>query len=186
MAYTEKVRLRGAVVARMFLEIRELEQKPIRFEQSLPPGAIRFDSDFEQLGPLTVSGTAELRAATEEIQVQGHLHVPVQFVCDRCAETFTHEVDETFDLLYRQDSEDYGGAEIEIKASESNVGFYDGPGLELNEIVKEQVLLAIPLQRLCREDCKGICPECGKNRNESSCQCHTQKIDERWSALRNL
>jgi uncharacterized protein len=170
----------------MFLEIRELEQKPIRFEQTLPPEAIRFDSDFEQLSPLLASGTAELRSATEEIRVQGRLQVTVGFICDRCAEPFSHQIDEEFDLIYRPDTNEFGGMEIEIKASESNVGFYQGPGLELNEILQEQVLLAVPLQRLCREECKGICPECGQDRNESNCECQTQRIDERWSALRNL
>jgi len=66
------------------------------------------------------------------------------------------------------------------------VGFYDGPGLELNDILQEQVLLALPLQRVCREDCQGICPICGQNRNETECDCRTQIRDERWSALRNL
>jgi uncharacterized protein len=56
----------------------------------------------------------------------------------------------------------------------------------LNDILQEQVLLALPLQRVCRAECRGICPTCGQNRNETGCQCQEQKTDDRWSALKNL
>lgn len=170
----------------MFLEIRELEQKPIRFELALPVGAIPFDSEFEQQTPLVASGTAEMQASTEEVMVRGRLEVALRMECDRCTEPFTQEVKEEFDLIYVPAPETAPGAEIAIGASDSNVGFYDGPGLELNDILQEQVLLALPLQRLCREECRGICPICGQNRNETDCQCQTRMTDERWSALRNL
>jgi len=170
----------------MFLDIRELEQKPIRFEQVLPVGAIPFDSDFEQSSPLTASGAAEFRASTEELRVQGRLQLTVVLECDRCTEPYKHNIDESFDLIYVPALETNPGAEIAIGPSDSNVGFYDGPGLELNDILQEQVLLALPLQRLCRAECKGICPACGQNRNETDCQCQTRLVDERWAALRNL
>jgi len=174
------------VVVCMFLEIRELEQKPIRFEQTLPIGAIPFDSEFEQQTPLVASGTAELQASTEEIRVRGRLSVGLQMECDRCTEPFTHEVKEEFDLIYVPAPETAPGAEIAIGPGDSNVGFYEGNGLELNDILQEQVLLALPLQRLCRPDCKGICPTCGQNRNETDCQCCTERVDDRWAALKNL
>jgi uncharacterized protein len=170
----------------MFLDIRELEQKPIRFEQSLPVGEIVFDSEFEQQSPLNASGSAELHVSTEEIRVRGKLQVSLRMECDRCTEPFVKSIEEEFDLIYVQAPETSPGAEIAIGPDDSHVGFYEGPGLELNDILQEQVLLAIPLQRVCREDCQGICPLCGQNRNETECQCRTQVTDERWSALRNL
>lgn len=170
----------------MFLDIRELEQKPIRFAQSLPVGAIPFDSDFEQLSPLEATGTAELHAATEEIRVNGRLSVTLQMECDRCTEPFKQDTVQEFDLSYLPMPETTPGAEIAIGPGDSNVGFYDGPGLELNDILMEQVILALPLQRLCRADCQGICPTCGQDRNERVCDCQEQIVDERWSALRKL
>jgi len=170
----------------MFLEIRELEQKLIRFEQSLPVGVLPFDSETEQVSPLVASGSAEFHDVTEEIRVMGEVKVSLRMECDRCTEPFTQEFDEKFDLIYVPNPETAPGAEIAIRASDSDIGFYEGRGLELNDILLEQVLLAIPLQRLCRADCQGICPSCGQDRNETACQCETQKTDERWSALRNL
>jgi uncharacterized protein len=170
----------------MFLDIRELEQKPIRFEESLPVGAISLDSDIEQVSPLVASGSAELHALTEELRVQGRLQVSLRMECDRCTEPFTQSIEEEFDLIYVPNPATAPGAEIAIGDSDSNIGFYEGRGLDLNDILTEQVLLALPLQRICRADCQGICPTCGQNRNETDCQCQTQITDERWSALRNL
>ncbi|HEU0123097.1 MAG TPA: DUF177 domain-containing protein [Bryobacteraceae bacterium] len=170
----------------MFLEIRDLEQKPIRFAQSLPAGVIPFESDFEQLSPLEATGTAELHVATEEIRVVGRLQVALRMECDRCAEPFTQDIVQEFDLSYVPMPETAPNAEIAIGPDDSNVGFYEGPRLELNDILMEQVLLALPLQRVCRADCQGICPTCGQNRNEQVCDCQEQIVDERWSALRKL
>ncbi|MFN0103271.1 MAG: YceD family protein [Bryobacteraceae bacterium] len=163
-----------------------MEQKPIRFEQTLPVGEIPFDSEFKQQAPLTASGIAELHVTTEELRVRGRLQVSLLLECDRCTEPFTQNIEEEFDLIYLPSPETSPGAEIAIGPNDSHVGFYDGPGLELNDILQEQVLLALPLQRLCRADCQGICPICGQNRNETECHCQRRITDERWSALRKL
>ena len=76
--------------------------------------------------------------------------------------------------------------EVEIDEGEAEIGFYEGGGMELEDILREQVLLALPMQRVCNEACKGICPLCGKNRNETTCDCHVEAADDRWGALRNL
>ena len=58
--------------------------------------------------------------------------------------------------------------------------------MELEDILREQVLLLLPMQRVCREDCKGICPICGKDRNEAECHCKVQAADDRWKALLDI
>ena len=63
---------------------------------------------------------------------------------------------------------------------------YSRKDRELEDILREQVLLALPMQRVCSETCKGFCPVCGKNRNETACDCKTEGTDDRWGALRNL
>jgi uncharacterized protein len=91
-----------------------------------------------------------------------------------------------FDLYYRPASDVIREEEeVEIDAGEAEIGFYEGGGLELEDILREQVLLALPMQRVCSESCKGICPVCGKNRNETACDCK-REVDDRWGALRNL
>lgn len=170
----------------MFLEIRELEQKPIRFAQVLQPGELQFDEDFDQLSSLSANGGAEWQASTEEIRVWGRFSVTLRMECNRCANPFSQEVAEEFDLIYAPAMETEPGAEIAIGASDSNISFYEGVGLELNDILREQVLLAVPMQRLCREDCQGICAACGQDRNEGGCDCQETAVDERWAALKRL
>jgi uncharacterized protein len=69
---------------------------------------------------------------------------------------------------------------------EAEMGFYEGDGIELNDVLREYVLLALPMQRLCSENCNGICPVCGQNRNQRQCQCRTAAVDDRWAALKQL
>src|SRR5205814_8075012 len=66
-----------------------------------------------------------------------------------------------------------------LDAGDAEIGFYEGVGLELNDVLREFVLLALPMQRLCSENCKGICPECGQNRNQNECSCRTTVGDNR-------
>src|SRR6185369_14814558 len=76
--------------------------------------------------------------------------------------------------------------EVELKENDTEVGYYEGNGLELAHVVREQVLLALPMQKLCREECQGICPVCGANRNETTCECKPPHLEERWAALKGL
>ena len=77
--------------------------------------------------------------------------------------------------------------EVEISEKDAEVSYYEGDGLNLADVVREQVLLALPMQKLCRPECQGICPTCGINRNETPCQCNVNaKVDERWAALKSL
>jgi DUF177 domain-containing protein len=78
------------------------------------------------------------------------------------------------------------GDEKEIDTGEAEMGFYEGDGVALNDVLREFILLTLPMQRVCRESCKGICPFCGQNRNQKECQCHAETSDDRWAALKAL
>jgi uncharacterized protein len=91
-----------------------------------------------------------------------------------------------FDLLYRPLQGSKSGEEVSISESETEIGFYSGEGMELGDSIREQALLALPVKVVCREDCKGLCPRCGKNLNQESCNCSSQSEDPRWNALRDL
>ena len=95
-------------------------------------------------------------------------------------------LDAAFDLFYRPMSFIAREEEVEIDEGEAEIGFYEGGGMELEDILREQVLLALPMQRVCSDVCKGICPVCGKNRNETTCDCRLESADDRWGALRDL
>ena len=172
----------------MFLSIKEMELRKIRFDETFQPGQIDFTGeDLAQATPLQIIGSAELLAHSDgEIRIQGKYRVEMTAECDRCLATARFPLDTRFDLFYRPMSDIAREEEIEIDEGEAEIGFYEGGGMELEEILREQVLLALPMQRVCSEVCKGICPVCGKNRNETACDCKVQAPDDRWGALRKL
>jgi len=172
----------------MFLSVRELELRKIRFDETFARGKIDFTGeDLEQASPLHAAGTAELvEESGDQIRVQGSYSVEMAARCDRCLTRARFPLTAGFDLFYRPASEIAREEEVEIDSGDAEIGFYEGGGINLEEILQEQVLLALPMQRVCSESCKGICPVCGQNRNEAACQCRVQETDDRWSALRNL
>ena len=172
----------------MFLSIQELEVKKVRFEVAFQPGEIDFsDAGLTQATPLEAQGSAELLAHTlGEVRIRGHIQVRIRAVCDRCLEPADFPVDSNFDLFYRPASQATGEEDIEIDTGETEIGFYEGEGIELKDVLREYVLLAMPMQRVCRQQCQGICPVCGQNRNLVHCGCEAKPVDDRWAALKNL
>jgi uncharacterized protein len=172
----------------MFLSIKEMEVRKVRFVETFEPGQIDFQgAEVEQAGPLQAEGVAELLANTDgEVRIRGKLAVRLKAPCDRCLGEAIMPLEADLDLFYRPMSYIARDEEIEIDEGEAEIGFYEGEGMELEDILREQILLLLPMQRVCREDCKGICPLCGRNRNETACQCKAETVDDRWKALRDI
>ena len=171
----------------MFFHVRDLALRAGRFDVELPPGEVEFfDPKLRQTGPLKAAGKVELvTGSLGEIRVKGHLAVSMEADCDRCLEPAQCPVDSDFELYYRPVAEGYG-EEVAIDQSEAEMGFYEGDGVELKDALREYVLLALPMQRVCNDNCKGICPVCGQSRNQKDCGCHTEAVDDRWAALKHL
>ena len=81
-----------------------------------------------------------------------------------------------------------GGAEeeVELQDEDLSTAFYHDHVLDLGEMLREQFYLALPMRPLCRPDCKGLCPQCGVDRNVEACQCHAEWVDPRLSVLKAL
>ncbi len=172
----------------MFLSIKEMERKKLRFQETFEPGKIDFSGEgLEQLSPLLAQGSAELLEHTDgEVRLQCAYTVELGSACDRCLGPARFPLNGTFDLFYQPMSVIAKEEEIEIDEGETEIGFYEGGGIELDDVLREQILLALPMQRVCQEDCQGICPQCGKNRNECACESVPGSAEPRWEALRNL
>lgn len=175
----------------MFIGVKELELKKVHFEVAFPPGEIEFVDDGDRLrqaSPLQAEGSAELLPHTlGEIRVKGHLAVRMACDCNRCLEPTEFSIESSFDLFYRPaDNVGEEEEEVEIDEGEAEIAFYEGDGIELKDVLREHVLLAMPMQRVCRPDCLGICPVCGQNRNLVHCECEAKLVDDRWSALKQV
>jgi uncharacterized protein len=91
-----------------------------------------------------------------------------------------------FDLIFRPAEADAEAPERSITAPETEIGYYQGDSLLLEDVLREQVLLSLPVRTLCKPDCKGLCPRCGQNRNSQPCHCDEGPSDPRWEALAGL
>jgi len=172
----------------MFLSIKEMELRKVRFEEAFQPGQIDFtETEVRQAGPLHAKGTAELLPNTDgEVRVEGAFAVNMESECDRCLGQARFPLKSRFDLFYRPMSFIAREEEVGIDEGEAEIGFYEGGGMELEDILREQILLLLPMQKICKEDCRGICPVCGRNRNEAPCECRVPVKDDRWQALRKI
>jgi len=177
----------------MLIEIAELELHPIDFQEEFLPDAIDLGADVRQTSVLKTSGRAQLveehhgkHKVIKDIRLQGDLATTLEVSCARCLEAVTQNVARAFDLLYRPQGTDAGNEELSVTAAEAEIGYYQGEGLLLEDSLREQVLLAVPLKVVCREDCKGLCPSCGKNRNAEPCSCTPVVGDPRWAALKDV
>jgi uncharacterized protein len=177
----------------MLIEIQELELHPVEFREEFSPGVIDFGADLRQRSPLRSEGRADLveehhgkHKVIQDIRLKGTLDTSVEIACARCLEPVAHQVHRSFDLLYRPQGSDAGHEELSVTDAEAEIGYYQGEGVLLEDTLREQLLLAVPLKTVCREECKGLCPHCGKNLNEGSCSCAPPAADPRWDALKEI
>ncbi len=177
----------------MLIRLQDLEVQKLEFEEQFRPGAVDLGPELAQRTPLQAAGRAELikedhgrKGIIRDIRVVGRLSTRLEARCARCLEPVESPLESEFDLLYRPLGADAGKDETGISQAETEIGYYQGEGLLLEEVLREQVLLAAPARTLCREDCKGLCPRCGRNRNRESCRCAEEPQDPRWEALKGL
>ena len=169
----------------MRIELENLEGGKGDFAHVYQPDDLNpVDERISLTEPATVSG--KVRLAGNEVFVNGHVETRAQVECDRCLKPVEIPVNTDFALEYITGSEYESVETAELTEAEMSVSVFDGEGIHVDEIVKEQIVLAVPTRMLCREDCKGICPECGTDRNTGDCSCATNDIDPRWAALKNL
>jgi uncharacterized protein len=127
----------------------------------------------------------------DAVHVRGPLEAQLRMQCGRCLEPYDHPIRQELDLYYMAHQPESGGPEeedeVELADHDMVVAYYDRDRLDLGETVREQLLLGVPLKRLCREDCRGLCPTCGQNLNTARCDCPPESPgDPRLSVLGKL
>ncbi len=171
----------------------QLHGEQLNFEQEWQPESIDLGPDIRQAKPLTANGRALLvrehhgrKGSIEDIRLVGGFSTGLEILCARCLDPVAREIRRDFDLLYRPQGADAGQDELHLEAKEVDVAYYRGEGVLLEDVLREQVLLAVPIKTVCREDCKGLCPRCGQNLNANPCGCAPADSDARWSGLRSI
>jgi uncharacterized protein len=95
-------------------------------------------------------------------------------------------VDAKIDVILLPSNDNTGEAEQEVAEDDLGVSYYRDDVVDLGELMREQFFLALPMKPLCQEDCRGLCPVCGINRNRETCTCETTWVDPRMEALKRF
>ena len=125
----------------------------------------------------------ELNRSGRQFLLQTRFEAAGAFICDRCLETFTTPLTGTYRILYVPEGTAPPG---EAADGEVQTVPADAQVITLDEDVRQYVELAVPGKLLCRDDCRGLCPQCGRNWNVGSCSCQQAEPDSRWDALKKL
>lgn len=170
----------------LVFDLREMRGPEDRVEQAYPAAAFTAGRSDDYAIAESVALALRVRKDGEKCRISGHVHTTLLLSCSRCLERFELPEDMTVDLLYLPDSSNRGASDSEIAEEDLSIAFYLDYQIDLLQMVHEQCQLALPMKPLCRDDCRGLCPQCGTNLNERACGCETAWRDPRLAALEGL
>ncbi|MBU1702490.1 MAG: DUF177 domain-containing protein [Candidatus Eisenbacteria bacterium] len=127
----------------------------------------------------------DLFRAGDSIRCRGHFACKISVVCSRCLETGDRFIEGDFDF-YCQRSEGELSEEDGQSLEDSGLIFHDGMVLNLYEEIRQTILLELPWNPVCADNCRGLCSRCGKNLNQGACGCRPGPVESRWTALEKL
>lgn len=168
----------------MKLDLQAFDAFPAHARIEADPGGFEFDSDIV-VGVRKAALDLDIQNSGEEYYCQGSLQALVTLECARCLAPFDAELSESTDFIVC--SADAFATLGNGEDGESYV-LLEGSGMEadLRSTAQQALVVALPMKPLCRPDCRGICPQCGVNRNRTSCECSTERADPRWDGLQQL
>jgi uncharacterized protein len=183
----------GLNLKKLVVPVADLQNRPFsrerlsaRLELASGEGGL-----YERPGMGELKVDLVLESCPDGIHVKGTIkgHIPLQ--CTRCLEEYHQAVDIKVSEFYRRRDlplVSEAGEELpeEMEVPEEDAYLIDEGRIDLNTMVNDLVLLSFPIKRLCSEECKGLCPVCGRNLNEGECGCERGKRDPRLEVLRDL
>jgi len=162
--------------------------------ERLPKEGLNISKDFEYLSIDLVEESAvflqpthadvQIKKAGDEVWIKGRVTACLSFVCSRCLTPYEFPIDSAFDLVFLP--EEFEEVKDELDEEDIDKGFYAGGGIDLAEIILEQLNLTFPIKPLCSPDCEGLCAVCGKIRQAGQCGCTVREPDPRLDRLKTL
>jgi len=157
----------------LVLDVSKIPEEGLPVDSALEMGEVHLDGeDSFKLAPGGHVKALVEKGEDQAVHVRGRLSARLGVDCSRCLERFEFPVEQPLDLFYlpriaQQEEEE----DVELGDRELVVAYYTAGRIDLGEALREQLFFALPMKRLCREDCRGLCPVCGTNRNQSDCRC---------------
>lgn len=169
----------------MKVDLLSVTDEPLDFKFQLQPAEIDLDTEGVRVAD-AVDVVGELSRNAAKTDVRGSITAPLEIDCTRCLTPVRRSLDIAFHVDFVDREMFPESKETHLENADLDTDVIEGNELDLAQVAREQILLNLPDQVLCREDCKGICPTCGKDLNEGECGCGGDDIDPRWAALKDL
>jgi uncharacterized protein len=170
----------------LLLDLSLMREARDRVDRTIEPSALPVgpDDGFRVQAPVRLA--FDITKDGAQFHLVGRVESTLALSCGRCLEDIALPVDLPFDLLYLPHAENVGEGEVEIEDDDTTTAYYRDEQIDLGQLALEQFYLAAPMKPLCRESCRGLCPECGTNLNTGSCSCVREWVDPRLEGLRGL
>jgi len=169
----------------MRLNLNKIRTAHERVDEVYQPAAFgQVDGEYTVVEPVRLG--FDIYKDKNTYRVAGRVETTLELRCSRCLEPFRLPIDAAFDLRYHPASENTGEGEREVRDDDFSAAYYQNDEIDLEQLMREQFELALPMKPLCSDDCKGLCPICGVNLNRETCGCDRQWEDPRLAALRSL
>jgi uncharacterized protein len=169
----------------MLIELSKLEDGRGKIDHVYAQSELELGDERVDLAE-EVTASVKIRRKGSQVAVDGTVETVVEVECDRCLKPVRLPLKAVFSLEYLNKGE-YEASEVaELTEQEMDVSVFEGDKIDLDEIVREQILLFVPARALCVENCRGICSTCGADLNAGDCGCVSTETDPRWAALRNF
>jgi uncharacterized protein len=166
----------------MKINLLNLHEGVNRFNLCIDPEQLRIEENKDALSLFNdkIDADVEIQKFSDKYFIKVGLATMSQLTCDRCVVEYNQNFRGKFQLIYTKHASS--------QSSDDDYRFLDEKVVEidLSDDIRENLLLMIPMKRLCREDCAGLCPTCGANLNDEMCHCTAEAIDPRWEKLKNL
>lgn len=169
----------------MQLDLTRYHQGLNHFARVFQPEDVAQEDDaYRIVEPVHVD--VQIHKDKDRFRLVGTVRTRLELVCSRCLEPFSLPIDSAFELRYLPAVEGSEAGDREVGEEDLDAAVYRDDRIDLNELLREQFYLALPMKPLCRDDCAGLCPQCGTNRNTGTCACTPQWGDPRLAALKEL
>lgn len=169
----------------MIVDVTALRDAQTSFDFQIAPDEIDLEGEVVNLKD-AVKVEGNLKKGIAQTDVQGIISAEIEVECSRCLQPAEIFLNFPFEAAFVTAENYTQEKEAELRADDLEISVFEGNKIDLTELAREQILLNLPTQVFCREDCKGLCQKCGANLNLIDCKCEKKEIDPRWAALRNL
>ncbi len=169
----------------MLLDLTRYRQPQAHFSRTFQPDEVAQPGDaYRIVAPVAVD--VDIHKDKDRFRLVGTLRTVLELSCSRCLEPYRLPADLSFDVRYLPAAQMATQDEREVQEEDFEISYYRDDQIDLNELLREQFYLALPMKPLCSEDCKGLCPQCGTNLNTAACGCAAAWEDPRLAPLKGL